>query len=56
VNVYGAWMDSESATITFQVTGAHGEAAVMFRGYDCFEVEMVHGGELVDVTDSIVCP
>jgi len=55
-NDYSAWMDSQSATLTFKVVGSVGEAVVLIRGYECFDSEMVFRGDIIDISNGIACP
>jgi hypothetical protein len=51
-----SWMDSAGADLTFRVRGPVGEAAVLVRGYECFEIEMTFEGKRIEVTNGYVCP
>ncbi len=56
LNYYTSWMDSSSVLLTFRVIGTHGEGAVIVRGYDCFDVDMVFMGIPVNGGSSNICP
>jgi hypothetical protein len=49
-------MDSQSVFLTVRVVGPRGEGAVIVRGYDCFDLQMVFGGIPLDDTGATLCP
>jgi hypothetical protein len=49
-------MDSQSVFLTFRVVGPRGEGAVIVRGYDCFDLQMVFGGIPLDDAGATLCP
>ena len=55
-NHYVSWMDSTSIFLTFRVIGSRGEGAVLIQGYDCFDLQMVFNGTLVDDGNFHTCP
>lgn len=56
INLYSSWMDATSVFLTFRVIGTQGEGAVIVRGYDCFDLQMVFQGEPVKKDMPIQCP
>ena len=55
-NWSSTWMDGSSLQLLLRVTGDNGEAAVMVKGGECWDAEMMYGGELIDLTFGAVCP
>jgi hypothetical protein len=55
-NNYSSWMDSTSVFLTFRVRGTRGEGAVIIRGDDCFDLEMVFEGVPVEDRRGFICP
>jgi hypothetical protein len=55
-NYTSSWMDSQSVFLTFRVVGPRGESAVIVRGYDCFDLQMVFGGIPLDDAGAPLCP
>jgi hypothetical protein len=48
-------MDSTNADLTVRVVGTRGEAAVLVRGYDCFEIEIVFQGAFQGGAAESIC-
>jgi hypothetical protein len=55
-NWSSTWMDGSSLQLLLRVTGDNGEAAVMVKGGECWDAEMMYGGKLIDLTFGAVCP
>ena len=55
-NYTSSWMDSQSVFLTFRVVAPRGEGAVIVRGYDCFDLQMVFGGIPLDDAGATLCP
>ena len=55
-NSYSSWMDATAVTLTFRVTGTQGVGAVLVRGYDCFDLQMVSQGIPVGERSTYLCP
>jgi hypothetical protein len=53
VNQYSSWMDSTSADLTFRAVGPNGEAVVLVRGYECFDIEFVFQGIIHDDSETV---
>jgi hypothetical protein len=56
VNTYSSWMDSTSVSLTYRVVGTLGEGAVLVRGYDCFDLQIVFAGNPLDDNMDYLCP
>ncbi len=54
-NHYSSWMDSSSVFLTFRVRGTRGEGAVIIRGDDCFDLEIVFEGVPVEDRQGFFC-
>jgi hypothetical protein len=55
-NNYSSWMDSTSVFLTLRVRGTRGEGAVIVQGDDCFNLEMVFEGDLIEDGNGYICP
>jgi hypothetical protein len=55
-NNYSSWMDSTSLFLTLRVQGTRGQGAVIIQGDDCFDLEIVFEGVLVEDGSGYICP
>jgi len=54
-NNFSSWMDSTSVSLTLRVLGTYGEGAVIIQGDDCFDLQLVFEGDLVEDGREFIC-